>query len=351
MTQNSIRQLSWQVIAASIIPGIWLTLQQNSRIADDGISLLGTLLATGLLALGLIILALAKNRAIPIWCAPIPGALVWKINDFQSRLSYSERLRLYPFSPTRGAEAQIIEEILHALTSTMSIISQFATPLLMLLVLGWLFRRFRHGMLLLAWANLLLLLLAAVFLTFRFWSFVALGAHADFAYLLPLFVDTLFRSLLLLFVPIVIGGIWVRDTGLRASLAALAFEPIWIESFLAQRIPLWNYIHDNALATTPIGFWFELALSALSYLPLVCFLVILPAGLLYARTKRYQVVWLLLVSLVVISVLNLIPPIVYMGTTRAFSFDQWLELVGVMAVLWLPILFCTLAYNKQGEPQ
>jgi hypothetical protein len=118
-----------------------------------------------------------------------------------------------------------------------------------------------------------------------------------------------------------------RRDGLTAGLLIAVCEPAWVYVFL-NPLNSHGYAHEF-----PQLHWVFLLLSVL---PLLCFLVIIPIGVLRSRSRRNQARWLLWPTLLTLLGISIIR---YAAVQSVMSFQFFLRQNLIVLQLWLPLLW------------
>ena len=164
-----------------------------------------------------------------------------------------------------------------------------------------------------------------------------------YLYTLPyhwLSFKSVFRlSLLLTFVAI--GFSLSKRAGVAAGLLIVACEPVWIEMFFNPLHAVRTYAYNSPNV--------ELTLVILSFLPLFCFLVIIPIGVLRSCSRQGQKWWLLVPSFLTLTSINVLRGFALQGTQAEYSSATWLRYGLVVFQLWLPLLLAVVLYTYQNH--
>ena len=154
------------------------------------------------------------------------------------------------------------------------------------------------------------------------------------------FFSVLMLSVLLTF--IAIGFPFAKYDGLTSGVFIAAFEPVWLEVFYKPLDVIRAYAHE--LSSTRLG----MALFTLSFLPLVCFWIVVPIGVLRSRSA-YREKWLLLPALLTLVGIEIARGIVLIGTYAEYSLMTWLRRSLIPIQLWLPLLLVVEVYTRQSQ--
>ncbi len=330
MNDTLIQPTTWGKVGLSILPGVWLILQQDTEILSPVPRVVYTFAITIAIVVGITMASLIVERRIATWCLPALGALLWKADNTMADLRYADRLGL--IGPSKTIRDQYFTQanapILSSISCLLTIALVTAIALLCVFALYWSYRKFRSGV-----PRLSLWLLC----------FMVVDTIAV-AYLSPyrIFLVDLF----VLLVPIAAGLYWAEKNGWTAVMWVVACEPLWIDMLFGRKGVLYYELYEVGGGISPQAGGLEAAVFALSYLSLLCFLVVMPVGVLRSRSKRGQLGWLLLPSFLTLITVNAIPGFALRGTTSEYTLAGWLGWSLAAILLWLSLLLAATLYDS-----
>lgn len=330
MKSTSMRSISWWRIGFAILPGIWLMLQYRRAYTSGFWFELGTLVITVLVFLGLVVTSLLVERRLAPWCLPAVGSLLWKMSRTSEYLSFARRLgtiapldKWYDWWDRLLAIPPMLA--LWALARWLFIISGG------ILITYWTVRWLKKQKSRLVWG--LLILLAIVTLTLDRWTWPFLLVYLGIVIL----------TLLSLIAPIAVGQILVERDGLTAGLLVVAWEPFLIYMLFKPDAIFYKLL--PRMYDVPNTAGQELALLLLSCLPLVCFFIVTPIGLLATRSAKAQLGWLVVPSFLTLVSMALIKGFALEGTEFEYSPMGWVELGLHVIQLWIPLVLTGIIYS------
>lgn len=333
MANSSTLTISWSKIGLAILPGMWFILATILYVLwsmpniPRPIPFQMRMINLAVAVCIVFALALGSWRffhRFEIWCLPAFGVLLWELDQFVSWWMWAARNHIEP--------TVTVDRILYynGIWSTIFTYSAVIASLGSILIgigiipfwLFWLYKTFRRVM--------------------TRWSLGLLGLMVVHGLL----------SGGILFLPIslslvVIGQAWAKEYGLRAGLFLLVFVPEYISlGFLGTGIPADLTAGEMSL----FQFRLDLAAYAANYFPISCFLVVLPVGLLRARSKRGQLFWLIAFPLFVLISISVIVRLALQGIRPEYAdLSRWIMSGDGILSAWLPILLGVILYNSSYQ--
>jgi uncharacterized membrane protein SirB2 len=152
------------------------------------------------------------------------------------------------------------------------------------------------------------------------------------------FITLRLESVLL---PIWVAWKLTRKERLGAILLLVAFLPAWINYPTKMEYSLFEIQH-----TIQGNGWVDVGLFVWNYLPVLCFLILIPIGVGWARTRRDQKMWLLLPSAVTLLILCGLRGVLITNFGENASGEMWISTLLWFVLAYLPLLFACLTFDK-----
>jgi len=154
-------------------------------------------------------------------------------------------------------------------------------------------------------------------------------------------------DLWLLLIPVTLGLYWTKQHGLATGLVVVACVPAWLDMFFYPQGAIYQQLYQvPGMSISPKAEELKLALSTITYLSLLCFLVIIPVGLLRSRSTHMQLVWLLVPSLLTLIGIGITRGVALRHTELEYSAIEWLKNGFAVIHLWIPLVLATVLYQS-----
>ncbi len=327
---NAIQPKPWDKVCLAILPGLWITVWQ-SEIFNQFPREIGSAILV-VIALGVIRINLVTERRLAAWSLPALGGLLWAGWEWLRWLINTRSLWVpwyFRFHARFGP--------LYARLGGIDPVLPVWFVFLAVLILGT-YLSYKKSGLRVSWSGWGVLGLSG--LVFVAWGRFIFPAHWLSA--------GIALSLLLLLASVAWGFPLSKREGLAAGLLVIVCQPVAFDMLL------FNFLHIIRVYAydSPDNMRLRLTLFVLSILPFLCFLVIIPIGVLRSRSRQSQQWWLLLASLITLTSMIVVRSLTLQGTPNAFSLDDLIRYGLGTLQLWLPILFMTVSYlHSLGAPQ
>ncbi|MCL4393973.1 MAG: hypothetical protein M1482_04060 [Chloroflexi bacterium] len=317
MKNSPVKPMAWRLVTLAITPGLWLALQRRPYEPVDVPILFVGVAATVAGAATLLWLSWRSERGVALWCLPLLGALSWEYFEFVNQTF--EAGRVHALNP-------LWFELAMSMVFIGGIIWGVG------LFPFWVYKCLRLPVPLLGWglAGLLALLLAILNLS--------LGSLNEGTTFFTYFLWAAFMAL------IALGSMLAQRHGLAAGLFVAACEPLWVDLSVTPRL---DTLYSLVLPPTYQLRIFELLINpmVLEYASILVFLVMIPIGLLRSETRKAQLVWLLVPSLITLAVINVAPGFAVGTNVWPYSVFQWCQAALGIVVLWLPLPFAAMLFR------
>ena len=338
MIKAPVQSVSWTKVVLAVLPGVWLVLQQSIHSTETLFSKLALFVSTTLISVGIVLTSILIERRFSSWCLPALGSLLWKIWDTKGFLSYAQRAKLIgPLNRITDFWDQILT------VRSLSVLLLLAAGVAMLvaivgsgLLLYWVYRQFRKGKTWLVWVFVGLLAVVSVVIQSL--------SHLYRWYVTGALLDSLFFFLPLLTVPVALGLVVAKTEGVAASLVAVACEPVWIDMLYSPRGAINTQLMRLHGTSDVQGL--EVALLVLAYLPHLSFLVVIPAGLLRARSENARLRWLVVPSCLTLVAVVVTRALALEGTEFAYTSVEWVRSSLYVIQLAIPLLLAGTLYRR-----
>jgi hypothetical protein len=318
---------SWAKVGLAILPGLWIAFCQSEILIQFYRQTCFVVLA--IVALGILGSTLITKRRLTAWSLTSLGALFWvgwkwiwwllsaRSPNTRWILGLYERIGIF-FYRRFGINIGLPSWIAFLALSVCSIYFAYKKSGLRASRLGWGLLSFA---VLVTMTHICIDILPHPWLSFG----MVLG-------------------LSLLFMSVIIGFPLSKREGIATGLFIVACEVTSFDMMFLNFLHIIRvYVHESP------NIRLELALFILSYLPVICFLIIIPIGVLRSRTEQGQKWWLLLPSLLTLVGINVVRGLALQGTPNEYTVSIWLHYGRYILQLWLPLLLATALYARQGS--
>ena len=337
-----VRSISWGRIGLAVLPGVWLILQHRRAYTSSPLFELGTFVVTVLISLGLVVTSLLVERRLAPWCLPAVGCFLWKASRTREYLQFARRANiLEPLSRLDNWRNNLLarppmQTILELTGGILAILMVGSGLFIAYWIVRWLIKQRSR----LVWGLLCLLVIAT--LTLRYLEYPGRSLCV-----LGMLLGRSIFALLSVSVPIAIGRLLVKRDGLAAGLLVVPFGPLLITALFRPDGIFYKLLPRMYDASSTMEQ--ELALLVLSCLPLVCFFVVIPIGLLTARSAKAQLGWLVLPSLLILVSMALIRGLALAGTEFEYSLTDWVASSLHVIQLWIPFVLTGIIYREDSQ--
>ncbi len=352
---------SWWKIILVIVPGLCALWIERTSFARTDYGGQGFFVAVFVSA-ALIRIALSKEHRLPPWSWSVFGMLLWSLWRFVN-WALNDRGMLFiinfltrPIQRVLGVDR--IELMLYSITAILIIGGAWGTY--------WIYKHFegrwfRRGRIYLSF--LLIVVVATALYTnseearancFGV-AFLSQGLHCHLRANLGL-IGTIWITLVLLLLPVTFALQLAKTYGPQASLLVVAFEPAWIE-MLFNPAQILGALYFKLLRAPPVDTSLypslDAAINIVNVLPIVSFLLIIPAGLLLFRSGKLQLWWSVLLSAITFAAILavLIQTLDLVRTVFEYSPLAY-AMFGVFIIQsWIPLLMvAVVGYKSQNLP-
>lgn len=344
MSDANVKPTPWAMVALAILSGAWLIIGSQGNAAQSlgaELVILAALVAT---AAGTVLVSLLRFGCLTSWCLPVLGALLWQAGELHAAIAFARRVGSNELvnrldDPVNRFLAQPLAPVINAISwAFVATLAVSAGVAFLYLV----YRTIRSRMPWQGWVLLTLVMASSLLLDF-------LARHSSYWSLADALIAYIVFWLPLLLVPVVIGVPISKRDGLLAGVLALTCVPTWMSVFgypggeaIMQLSKLLGWAGGGQSGQVPL---------VLLRLLLLAFFVLIPIGLLRARTVRMQIVWLVLVPLLTLVGMAIAPALAALGTQNVYSLTDWLVSGLSVVQLLLPLAIAATVYRPHRDEE
>lgn len=347
--------LPWWKIFLAIIPGLCtLWIERPALKVDYGDRGFVVAVLVSVILMGI---ALSQEHRLAPWSWPVFGMLLWSGWRFLHWV-LNDRVMLFlvnyltsPVQRMLGADAT--ELITYVAITIVIIGGAWGTY--------WIYKHFDGRWI--RWGVLYLVFLLVIIVATAFYTsseetqtncfgvtLISSGLHCLLRADLGL-MGTIWITLVLLLLPVTFALQQAKTYGPLVSLFVIVFEPAWIEMLFnpvqVLGVPYFRLLR-TPLRDTSLYPSLDFAINIVNALPIVSFLLIIPAGLLIFRSDKLRLWWVVSLSaitfaaifLVLIQTLALVRPAFEYSLLDYFMFGLFI------VQLWMPVLIVAVVSHK-----
>lgn len=345
MGKSNIKPAPWSAVVLAVVPGVWLIISLQAAVDSLGADI-GILAVSAAIAVGIILTSLLREKRVRFWCLPALGGCMWQLTQLQRSVAWELRAgSISLLSQLDGMWETILAliptPVFYAVVlASFLVITAFGLALLFLVYRTLKRQTPRQGWILIA-------LLIGVDIVLGYLGDSQPGSYQDLWYLPVSLIGSLLFAVPLFLVPVAIGVPVSRQDGLLAGVLAIACQPVWIDLLVnpshgtgIELMKLLDPTSELLSASVPPSF---------VALLLFTFLVLIPAGLLRARSCGTQTAWLVLIPLLALVGFVTLPTLAIEAREIPFDLALWVESGLLLVLLWLPLAIAATVYRPHGD--